>query len=320
MDEKIFLSMEGSTGRYVRWSDHCVWQPFGDTLTVVMVIKPESGLLIEEMSSGVRLNAVGRDIWDFCDGTRTVEGIIQQILEQYEGSQEKIRLIIAVCLLGALIATLVLLAFTGRLGLIWDTLREIFSSREHTRVYVESWGSLAPAVFIGLQALQVVLARVPGELTGAVGGFIFGGLPTILYSTIGLTIGSIIAFLGARIIGQPLVKLVVNQKTMDRFYFLTQSKGKLLALILFLIPGFPKDILSYILGLSPMRFVPFVIVCLLGRIPGTVMLSFSGSALYNANWTFLAIMSTLCLVIILIFFLNREKIEAWLQKAGKQTS
>ncbi len=238
---------------------------------------------------------------------------------QLGDKQEKMRLAIAVSLLGTAAVALIVLAATGHLGAIWERLSDIFLNREHMREYVESWGSLAPAAFIALQWLQVVLAPIPGELTGAVGGFIFGGAPTVLYSTIGLTLGSTLAFLGARIIGQPLVKLVVSEDAMNRFHFITQRKGTLLALILFIIPGFPKDILSYILGLSPMGFLPFLMVCTLGRIPGTVMLSFSGSALYNKNWTFLVLISTLCLVAILVFFFNREKIEVWLRSMGKET-
>lgn len=238
-----------------------------------------------------------------------------QIVENHE----KKRLAIAVSLLGVLAVSLVILAATGYLGALWEGLRDIFQSREHMRAYVENWGGLAPVAFIALQTIQVVLAPVPGEFTGAVGGFIFGALPTILYSTIGLTLGSTLAFLGARIIGQPLVKLVVSPKAMDRFSFLTKRRGTLIALILFIIPGFPKDILSYILGLSPMGFLPFIVVCTLGRIPGTVMLSFSGSALYNRDWTFLALISALCLAAILVFFFNRDKIEVRLRKMGKET-
>lgn len=236
-----------------------------------------------------------------------------------QDNQERIRLAIAVSLLGLACVAVIALAVTGYLVAIWEGVREVFQSREHMRAYVESWGSLAPAAFICIQTLQVILAPIPGEFTGAVGGFVFGGVPTILYSSIGLTLGSALAFLGARIIGQPLVKLVVSPQAMDRFRFLTQRQGTLLTLILFIIPGFPKDILSYILGLSPMGFLPFIIVCSLGRIPGTVMLSFSGSALYNKNWTFLVLISTLCLVAILVFFFNREKIEAWIRNLGKKT-
>jgi uncharacterized membrane protein YdjX (TVP38/TMEM64 family) len=82
-----------------------------------------------------------------------------------------------------------------------------------------------PAAFIVIQALQVVLAPIPGEFTGAVGGFIFGGVPTILYSSLGLTIGSIMAFLAARIMGLPLVRLFVSKTSLEKFHFLTERRG-----------------------------------------------------------------------------------------------
>jgi len=160
-----------------------------------------------------------------------------------------------------------------------------------------------------IQAFQVVLAPIPGEFTGAVGGFFFDALPTVVYSSVGLTVGSIIAFLAARIIGLPLVKLVVSSSTLDKFRFVTESRGTLAVLLLFIIPGFPKDILSYLLGLSPMGFARFVAVCAIGRIPGTVMLSFSGAALFDENWTLFAALAALCAVLLVILFLFRDRIE-----------
>jgi len=177
---------------------------------------------------------------------------------------------------------------------------------------VESWRPWAPAAFIFAQVLQVVLAPVPGELTGAVGGFIFGAVPTIIYSTIGLIIGSIVNFAAARIIGLPFVKLVVSHESMEKFHFLTERRGAILAFVLFVIPGFPKDILSYILGLSPMGFIPFVVACSLGRVPGTVMLSFTGSAVYDENWTLLTFVCIACLITFACAYFWRARIELWL--------
>jgi uncharacterized membrane protein YdjX (TVP38/TMEM64 family) len=157
-------------------------------------------------------------------------------------------------------------------------------------------------------------------LTGAVGGFIFGALPNILYSTIGLTIGSIIGFLAARIVGLPLVKLAVPCEMLERFEFLTKRKGALLALALFAIPGFPKDILCYLLGLSPMGFLSFATVCTLGRIPGTVMLSYSGAAVYNENWWLLIILAAAALLAIAVFFLFRDRVEWWVKKRSCGTA
>jgi len=232
--------------------------------------------------------------------------------------EEKRRLIVALSLLAVLAVVLGVLAVTGRLAPLVETLVEAFKGRENLRKYVESWGTSAPLAFIALQAFQVVIAPIPGEFTGAVGGFIFGAVPNVMYSTVGLTVGSIVAFGAARIMGLPLVRLVVPCHVLERFHFLVDRRGIIVALILFTIPGFPKDILSYILGLSPMGWLTFIWVCTVGRIPGTIMLSFSGSAVYNEDWSLLIVLSVACLVLIGAFFLARDRIEVWLKgKSGE---
>ncbi|MCA1960051.1 MAG: VTT domain-containing protein [Desulfomonile sp.] len=230
--------------------------------------------------------------------------------------RDKIKLLVAVALLALQVSAIVWLAASERLGPLLASLSAIFQSKDQMRVYVEGWGSLAPLAFILLQTLQVVIAPIPGELTGAVGGFIFGAAPTVVYSSVGLTVGSALAFLAARIMGLPLVKLAVDEKTLGKFHFLTERRGAVLALILFIIPGFPKDILSYILGLSPMGFGTFIVVCGIGRIPGTVMLSFTGSAIFDENWTLLTVITVLCAVVLGFCFFNRSRIEEWLRLVG----
>ncbi len=168
--------------------------------------------------------------------------------------RDKTQLRLAVGVLIALLTLVILLLFSGRLGPLCAYLLNIFKSKEALRDFVESWGKAAPLAFIFIQALQVVVAPIPGELTGAVGGFIFGAWPNVVYSTIGLTIGSMGAFIAARIIGMPLVRYFVSENHLKRFHFLTERKGAILAFAFFAIPGFPKDILSYILGMSPMCY------------------------------------------------------------------
>jgi uncharacterized membrane protein YdjX (TVP38/TMEM64 family) len=233
---------------------------------------------------------------------------------------EKRKLILALSLLGVGISTLAVLSLMGLLTPIINRTWEIFQGREQLRQYVESWGAWAPAVFVLMQASQVVIAPIPGELTGAVGGFVFGAIPNVIYSTIGLTTGTLLAFVAARIVGLPLVKLFVSQETLAKFHFLTQRRGTVLALILFTIPGFPKDILSYILGISPMAFIPFAVVSTVGRLPGTILLSFSGSAVYDENWTMLALMCGGCIFVFGACFLVRDKFDCWLDKKSKTIS
>lgn len=227
--------------------------------------------------------------------------------------EEKTKLVIAIFLLAILGVAVAILSVSGHLGWLWEKFWEIFANRESLRDYVESWGNYAPVAFIVIQASQVVVAPIPGEFTGAIGGFIFGAFPNIVYSSVGLMLGSMIAFLAARVLGLPLVKLVVSKKLLNTFQFVTERRGMLVALALFALPGFPKDILSYILGLSPMGFMTFLLVCGFGRLPGTIMLSLSGAAVFDENWTLLVILSLLCLAAIGAFFVSRDRIEIWIR-------
>ncbi len=227
--------------------------------------------------------------------------------------REKVHLICGSTLLTCLVVAVVTLTFTGHLQQFYKTFVEIFQSREHLRIYLESWGAWAPLAFIVVQSLQVVMAPIPGELTGIVGGFVFGTWSSVLYSTVGLTVGSVLAFCASRIIGLPLVKLVVCGETMEKFHFLTERRGIVGSLIFFIIPGFPKDILCYLLGLSPMGFLTFAVVCGLGRIPGTAMLSWSGAAIYDENWRILIILSVVSAVCAALFYFKGEKAHMWLR-------
>jgi uncharacterized membrane protein YdjX (TVP38/TMEM64 family) len=237
---------------------------------------------------------------------------------QFQNEQDRRRVILAISLLAGMVLVAAILGFMGLLAPLYDGMWEIFKGREQLRNYIESWGAWAPVVFVVVQGLQVVLAPIPGELTGAVGGFIFGTVPSLIYSTVGLTAGSLLAFLAARIIGLPLVKLAVSQPTLEKFHFLTERRGTFIATLLFVIPGFPKDILCYILGLSPMGLVTFSLVCGLGRIPGTVMLSYCGCAVYDENWISLIVVSIVSLASIAFLFMMNGRIEVWLHGKRKE--
>ena len=143
-----------------------------------------------------------------------------------------------------------------------------FFDRKRLADYINSFGRLSPLIFIALQVFQVLFAPIPGEVTGFLGGFLYGNFFGILYSTIGLGVGSWLAFVFARWAGQPLVELVVSYKTLQRYDYLMAHQGTWIAFLLFLIPGFPKDYLCYILGLSHMDLKTFLIISTIGRFLG----------------------------------------------------
>ncbi len=184
-----------------------------------------------------------------------------------------------------------------------------FSNRERVNNFVISFGSYAPLVFMGLQILQVLLAPIPGEFTGFVGGYLFGNIPGLIYSTVGLSLGSLFAFLIARRLGMPFVRRFMGQELMGKFEYLVERHGAFLTFILFLIPGVPKDSLCYLLGLSPMHVFTFLLISCVGRIPGTFLLTMQGNSVrtehYRASFIFLG----LILLLIVLAVIYRDRVE-----------
>src|SRR5256886_8353129 len=164
---------------------------------------------------------------------------------------------------------------------------------------VTSWGWMAPLVFIAIQALQVIISPIPGEITGPVGGALFGTWLGLLYSTIGLTLGTLFCFWVGRKWGEPLVRPWLSEHHWNRMNFVLEAEGAIICFVLYLIPGFPKDIISYLFGISPMPFWLFAVVSTIGRLPGTVISSYFGAHVAEHQYiyaiAFLAIVIAGCL-------------------------
>ncbi len=215
--------------------------------------------------------------------------------------------IAGVAVFGTVVAGILYLLFP--LGLA-----EYFTNRQLLAHFITQHRTNAVFIFIGLQILQVVAAPVPGEVTGFVGGMIFGMAGGIVYSTIGLTIGSWIAFTLARLAGRPLVEKIVNPETIRRYDYVMKHKGIFLALLMFLVPGFPQDILCYVLGLGHMRQRDFLIVSTSGRLLGTVLLTLGGSFLRSEHYGAFFTVLSIGIAVILVVMIYRDAIERWFRR------
>ncbi|MBI4594584.1 MAG: TVP38/TMEM64 family protein [Candidatus Rokubacteria bacterium] len=191
---------------------------------------------------------------------------------------------------------------------VWLVVTDAPSMRLLVRLYrdkhflketVAAWGWAAPGVFIMIQALQVIVSPIPGEITGPVGGALFGTLWGVIYSTIGLTAGTLVCFWVGRQWGEPLIRPWLSEHHWNRLNFVIEAEGAIICFILYLIPGFPKDILSYLFGISPMPFWLFAAVSTLGRLPGTWISSYFGANVAEQQYiyalAFLAVILALCL-------------------------
>jgi uncharacterized membrane protein YdjX (TVP38/TMEM64 family) len=189
-----------------------------------------------------------------------------------------------------------------------DMLR-LFVSKKRMLHFLDSLGPWSFAGFIGVQVLQVVVAPIPGEVTGLLGGYLYGPYLGILLSTIGLTLGSVAAFALSRIFGRPFAERFVPEAAMNRFDYLMQHKGLVLVFLLFLIPGFPKDYLCYILGLGHLSTLQFLVVGTVGRLFGTTLLTLSGNFLRVEQYGRFFILLGFAIVVVILAMVFRDKIE-----------
>jgi uncharacterized membrane protein YdjX (TVP38/TMEM64 family) len=181
--------------------------------------------------------------------------------------------------------------------------------------FLKSLGPLSAAGFVLLQALQVVAAPIPGEVTGFLGGYMYGAFLGIFLSTAGLTLGSWLAFFLSKTFGRPFVEKFVKKETIERYdYLLKRHKGAFLVFLLFLIPGFPKDYLCYILGLGPMATAEFLVISTIGRFFGTVLLTLGGIFFRNRQYYRFSILVGIAIVFIFLSMAYRDKLEKLFKK------
>lgn len=191
---------------------------------------------------------------------------------------------------------------------------DYFTDRRRLLNFISRHRAYAALIFIGFQMLQVIAAPVPGEVMGFVGGMFFGTTWGILYSTIGLTLGSWMAFLLARLAGRPLVEMVVKPETIKQYDYVMKHKGLFLAFLMFLIPGFPKDLLCYLLGLGHMGQRDFLIVSTSGRLLGTVLLTLGGVYFRDQRYGALFTLAGVSIFLILLTMIYRKSIEQWFRR------
>lgn len=156
---------------------------------------------------------------------------------------------------------------------------------------VESYGIFAPLVFAALMALQIVIAFIPGGPLELIAGMLFGGIKGTIFTMLGAVAGTLAVYGLVRIFGKPLVHLFVSEEKMQQFSILHDEKRlEFWVFVLFLIPGIPKDLLTYIVPLTSMRPLRFVLLANLARFPAIAASVFMGDSLTEGRYW-------LCLVI-----------------------
>lgn len=180
------------------------------------------------------------------------------------------------------------------------------------RALVRGFGPWAPVAFVLLQAAQVVAAPIPGQVLGFVGGYLFGTLPGALYSLLGVTLGSAVAFGLSRRFGRPYVERVLTSETLARFDGIAAENASFALFVAFLIPGLPDDALCFVAGLTEIPLRRLVAIAVLGRAPGFLLVAFVGSQTATGGYAVATLVTAALVGLSVAGYLARDRIAAWL--------
>ena len=166
------------------------------------------------------------------------------------------------------------------------------------KLWVADHGALGYIVFVLMTALQVFAAIIPGEPFEIAAGYAFGWFGGIVLVTIGIAIGQTMVFLIIRKFGRRALDLFIPSSKIESIKFFKNTGNMFrMMFILFFIPGTPKDIFTYCVGLSKIEYAPFIIITMLARLPSIVSSAVSGDALSSGNYTFAVIIFAVMAVV-----------------------
>lgn len=196
----------------------------------------------------------------------------------------------------------VILLFFGLAAALFFTVGQplvrFLSEPELFRAWVDAHGAWGRLAFVGMVALQVIVAVIPGEPFEIGAGYAFGLWEGTALCLLGETLGTLAVFLFVRRFGTRAVELFFPLEKLRELKFLKNTKKlHLMTFLVFFIPGSPKDVLTYFLGLTEMKLLPCLLLTGLGRIPAVITSTIGGDALGLQNYQFAILVFAVTVVI-----------------------
>lgn len=196
----------------------------------------------------------------------------------------------------AFVVFVVFCALTG--WLVGVPMVEFANDPERFRAWVDASGIWGRVLFVGMVVLQVVVAFIPGEPVELAAGYAFGFWEGSALTMAGFLLGSWLVFALVRKFGVKLVEVFFHKNKIAELRFLQNPrKAKVIAFLLMLIPGTPKDFLSYFAGLTPLTLSQWLRIVALARIPSLVTSSLTGAAAGEENYLLSGVMLAVTLII-----------------------
>lgn len=205
----------------------------------------------------------------------------QEEKERNTAHYQRRRKIVSICSLLILVAFFVVITVC-----VGEPMVKNMSSPEGFRRWVDAHGPWGRLVFAGMMALQVVVAMIPGEPLEIAAGYVFGNIEGLGLCLLGAVVGTAVIFAFTKVFGIKMVEAFISREKIESIRFLhNPEKRNILVFLLFFIPGTPKDVITYFIGLTSMRLRTFLLLSSIGRIPSVITSTIVGNALGTQNYT-----------------------------------
>lgn len=197
----------------------------------------------------------------------------------------------------------------------YHTLIENFRDPEALRLFLTKYKTESIFIYLGLQVLQLVICILPGQALQFAAGYAFHFPLGLFLTALGAALGTIVTFYIARLLGKDAMYLIFGEKKLEEYIEKLNSKrAYLLIFVIYLIPGIPKDIFAYAIGVSNMRFGPFFILSMLGRLPAMAGSIAIGVMVETGSYTGALLLLGAAVVLCGIGILRRKQLQEWTDK------
>ena len=208
-----------------------------------------------------------------------------------------------------LVAFIVIIAII--VVLAWPYIADVFSEGGVDRLVerVRNAGPAGVLILLGMQFLQIVVAFIPGEVVQLAAGLMYGPWLGTLIILVGCVISSSIVYKLVHALGAPFVQGMVSTEHLEKFHRFEES-GKLdiVVFVLFLIPGMPKDVFTYLVPLTNMGYKKFIVLTTVGRIPGVLASTYAAAGFAEGEMVGPIVVIAIVAVIAVVAIVFRDKI------------
>ncbi len=214
-----------------------------------------------------------------------------------------------------IIFILVIALLVGFTIYLYPIIKDLFNpeGRENFKTKIQSSGIAGGLMLFGLEIAQILMPILPGEPIEILAGMCYGTIGGFFFILLSAMLITTFIFFVVRKFGRDFLYTMIGKEKIDKIenskLFKNSKKIEYIMLILFFIPGTPKDLLVYIAGILPINPLRFIIISTLARIPSIISSTVAGSTLVEGNLHIGLIMYAVIFVIVGIILLLAKKFD-----------